>query len=355
MDVSDPTDLTYITSVPTAFIPEGSTEPVSIQPNDIVLSSDGRYALITSSGGATQVITIDIEKREVASMTSFVLQDGSSGEDFSPVFNAVESAPDGTIIAPGTSLTTMLLQDDGSLAFGTLTQVYIDPYGGVHDAPGTDTKAPSIMNIFVAPDGKTVLAPDSLSLESRLASPPAPEAGVPFHYPVFIYTITAPGQLAYQGVVTLTRAIQSIAYNDNGAQAYAVGNNGIAIIGDFIRWDNVISDFEYIELDSVSVLNINAPGNVTIEKENAVTLYQRSVNQHFGVDVVAYGRGKLVVGNLSKSNQFGGYLNVFRVVDLSSYETTWLPTGGGPLFGTRVLPLQKRLFLPLVLLGSAAP
>ncbi|HPH97926.1 MAG TPA: hypothetical protein PKW33_17060 [Anaerolineaceae bacterium] len=353
VDVSRPTDVTYIASVPITFIPEGSTKEVSMFAEDITLTADGKYALVTDGGFASWVVAIDIAKQEITAASSFVFDYGTLGVNIA-YFNALDSAPDGTIIGVdyfGASITTLLMQDNGSLTYSTSYKVFLDPSGNPHDEIGPETLPGRSVNAYVAPDGKTVLVPDITSLESRMNDVPDPEVGVSRHFPILVYTITAPGQLEFQNVITLTRAVQSMTFSEDGTKVYALGNNGVAIPGTDPTDDNWMSDYDYIELDSISILNISAPGVVTVEKENAALLYQISGSQLFGVDGIAYSNGRLYVGHPTMSTGFILPVNVIKVVNLSNFLTTWLPTGGGVIAGTRPIPLQ-RTFLPQFVQGN---
>ena len=195
-------------------------------------------------------------------------------------------------------------------ATGDSTGLSVGPAAGLPARP---------VNVAVAPDGQTVILCDVGAYDTPTDT----------LYSVGIYRITSPGVLTFTGVITgLSRATQSIAFDPTGHQAYLSGNNSKAGAG---------------LLDSLSVLNITAPGVVALGVDGAATFPLSTTYQLFGVDTIAVVNGKAYLGYPTISD--AGY--DLRIVDLNTYRVTSLPLSGIPV-GVAAIPV-RRVYLPLLL------
>lgn len=345
VDFSDRMSPTIVTSVTLGFFAE-----------DIVVTRDGRTALVTDGGFTPMVAAIDIPSRSLAYTVTL-----SSG-----YANAVDVAPDGTVIVAdyfGGALHTLypdasgILTQTGSYSYALTTDgavVLADGPGALAAAVGpvdrglivagasstadvsaadasaevsaleaTDVVAlpPRPVNVAVAPDGLTVFQADVSNYT---------EFTTRTLYSVGIYRIVAPGVLSFTSAITnLARGTQSIAFSDDGTQAYLSQNGGLD------QWEMPLPN-------ALTVLDIVAPGEVRLAKENAVDYTRLGSSQLFGVDSIAVARGKAYLGNPTIS----GASNDLRVVNLDEYSVKRLEMPG-IIAGVGVLS-PIRVYVPLI-------
>ncbi len=268
VDVSDPTNPSLLGSVVLPLFAE-----------DIAIAPGGKYAVVTDGGFASQVASINIETRTL-------VENVDIGPDMA---QAVAIAPNGTVILAdywAGALHTMVL--DGS---GHLTPVA--SYGFPEDPVVGDWDWP--MNVAVAPDGQTVL---SISA---------------YYDWVSVFRVTGPGTLAYEGRVDGIGLVW-----DEANQTWIGGSQSVAFTCD--QAYVIINGRETPEGDplpnQITVLDITAPGEVSLNTAGAATLFNYNEGGFFGVDVLAVADGKLYVGNPTSWN----VVNYLHVVDLTSYD-----------------------------------
>ncbi|RPI53093.1 MAG: hypothetical protein EHM56_07625 [Chloroflexi bacterium] len=332
VDVSDPMSPSFISSTTIEMFAE-----------DIDVDPHGQFALVTDGGFSYEIDVIDLISRTLAytvPLPAFAAQ-------------AVEIAPDGTVIVVDyfASVVQSLYPDaSGQL---TVTGVYsfvITPEG---------TLSPTV-----------ALAPDRLPASARLSSETRPlaereplelnQAGEPIWprpvniglapdnqtvivggvspygtptetlYALGVYQIISPGSLTFtQAITGLPRAVQSVAFSADGKQAYLNSNGGDA--ASFDNWNRLM------------VLDILAPGRVSLNTTDAVDFPRLTTSQLFGVDTIAVANGKAYVSYPTLS----GALPDLRVVDLLNYSVKRLTMPGIPT-GVDVIPVL-RIYLPLVI------
>jgi len=298
IDVSNPTNLHLLGSLNISFFAE-----------DIAITSDGQFALVTDGGLASQLASIDIATRTLVEVEDL------GGTDA----QAVAVAPDGTVIVVdylNGSLHTLTLD-----AFGYLTpaQDYYTPQFEKDGANITDWS----VNVAVAPDDQTVLV--SPAYADYLT----------------IYQITGPGTLTYCGRVfglppiwdnvtkTWHGGQQSVAFSANGTQAY-VFSNGIY---------DPVANVTYP--NQISVLDITDPGCVSLRLSGAAFLMSNQSGQFFGVDVLARACHKLYVGNPTSFSA----VNYLHVVDLTDFSVSSISVGPRPDAGVTGVAVLPRLFV----------
>jgi len=345
VDFSDRMSPTIVTSVTLGFFAE-----------DIVVTRDGRTALVTDGGSNPYIGVIDVPSRSLAYTVTL-----SSGDA-----NAVDVAPDGTVIVADYFrgyLHTLypdasgILTQTGSYSYALTTDgavVLADGPGALAAAAGpvdrglvvagasstadvsvadvsaevsalgaTDVVAlPSRpVNVAVAPDGQTVFQADVSNYTGYTTQT---------LYSVGIYRIVAPGVLSFTSAITnLARGTQSIAFSADGTQVYLSQNGGLD------RWEMPLPN-------ALTVLDIVAPGEVHLARENAVDYTRLGSSQLFGVDSIAVARGKAYLGNPTIS----GASNDLRVVNLDEYSVKRLQMPG-IIAGVGVLS-PIRVYVPLV-------
>jgi len=334
VDVSRPMSPSFISST-----------TVEIFAEDIAIDPHGQFALVTDGGFTYEIEVIDLISRTLAYTVSL------------PAYSAqaVEVAPDGTVIVVDyyNSVVQSLYPDaSGQL---TVTGVYTfvtTPEGDLHPVvpspdrpperavPSSETRPladreplelnqdgepiyPRPVNIGLAPDNQTIIV-------GGVAAYGTPTETL---YALGVYQIIEPGSLTLTQVITgLPRAVQSVAFSDDGKHAYLNSNGGD--MSSFDNWNRLM------------VLDILAPGKVSVNSVDAADFPRLTTAQLFGVDTIAVANGKAYVSYPNTS----GALPDLRVVDLSNYAVKKLALPGIPT-GVDNNPVQ-RIYLPLVLRGN---
>jgi DNA-binding beta-propeller fold protein YncE len=279
VDVSDPISPSWVSSV---------TLPIFAE--DIAITHDGRFALVTDGMFSSLVASISVVSRTLVYTLDLGIERAQ----------AVDIAPNGTVILADYSageVHALTIDDSGDLI--TPTSSYTP----------TDAGPPSPINVAVAPDGETVIVCHVFSDS------------------VGIYQVTGPGKLAYRRLVTgVTTGTQSVAFNAAGDKAYVVAN-GVYTPA------------------RISVLDIKGPGDVSLHAAEVASLFSEGTSQLFGVDVIAVVGGKAYVGNPT----LPGATPYLAVVELADYGVTGLLLGDEwpdewedvPI-GVAVIPRQRK-------------
>jgi DNA-binding beta-propeller fold protein YncE len=244
---------------------------------DMDVTSDGKYVLVTDGGFSPRCAVVDI-----ASMTLVMNNNLKTNQA-----NAVAISPDGK---------TVLFAD----YFGSMIHAYSLGDGGVLTFLETyylDYMRP--VNVTISPDGKTVIA----AISNR------------YDFPVF--SMNSKGELNYKGAVaTPTKGAQSVVFGKDGTKAYYLGNS-----------TNYGAQ--------VHVLDVSGAGQVRYNSSIELSI-PRGTSQLFGVDTIAVdpSGNYLYVANPTIS---GGVVEL-TVIDLTTNtEVNQLPCNGIPCgiaFGT---------------------
>ncbi len=306
VDVSNPTNLHLLGSLNISFFAE-----------DIAITSDGRFALVTDGGLGSQLASIDIAARTLVEVEDLGAKDAQ----------AVAVAPDGTVIVAdylNGSLHTLTLDASGYL---TPAQDYYTPQFEKDGVNITDWP----VNVAVAPDDQTVLVSPAYA-----------------DY-MTIYQITGPGTLTFIGRLfglppiwdsvteTWHGGQQSVTFSANGTQAYVL-SNGIY---------DPVANVTYP--NQISVLDITDPGCVSLRLSGAAFLLNNSSGQFFGVDVLARACHKLYVGNPTSLSG----VNYLNVVDLADFSVHPIPVG--PLDDAVVTGVAALPYIRLIVGGDIQP
>jgi len=199
---------------------------------DIAITPDGKYALITDGALGDQIGVFDLATQSLVKMNNI----GTLSAQ------AISITPDGQLVVVadylGGAIHSFWLDSNGNLTFKE-TQL-IMPFWPV--------------NIAISPDGKTLLAP--IAFNSVL--------------PVFL--IDSQHNLCFKEFIPLpSRGSQSCVFSYDGAKAYLLLNGNPA--GGTL----------------VSILNVTGPGQVSASGTAIVVEPTRDSGQFFGVDTIALG------------------------------------------------------------------
>lgn len=247
----------------------GSTDfsPVG-PPLDVAITHDGQFALITDGSLGTWVASVDIASRTLVDTVNL---GGNKA-------HAVAVAPNGTVIvagASGSTLDTITIDAAGNLSLGT---TYTEGLS-------------SCINVGVAPDGETVIVCNL------------------FDNTVAIYQVTGLGALTYKGTVGGLPGDQgAVAFSAAGDKAYVVSVE--------------------TSPDKLSVLDITAPGTVSLNTAGAADLLSDTAAWFLGVDPIAVAAGGAYVGNPCLD---GTTTSNLALVDLTGYGVNSLAVGDFPV------------------------
>ncbi|MDD2321848.1 MAG: hypothetical protein PHO83_17525, partial [Geobacteraceae bacterium] len=170
---------------------------------DIALTPDGKFALVTDGGVSPRIAVLDIENRTlVEEYTSPDTNPDPDIEEYDNYFCAVAVAADGATVLTvdyfSGNLNVLTIDDAGHLTFVET----IDVSNGSTILP---------VNVSISPDGTTAI----------VAAVAADAASMRFP----VLEITAPGVVALNGYLTVAnqaRACQSIVFDSNSSKAYAL-------------------------------------------------------------------------------------------------------------------------------------
>jgi len=281
IDIRDRTAPSVLGSVTLSFFAE-----------DMALTPDGRYALVTDGGFSPKIAVIDVENR--------VLVEEYASPDINPdplieeyySFQAVAMAADGkTVLAVdyfGGKVNTLTIDEDGHLT-----------YVGNIDVSNGGTFHP--VNISISPNGKTAIVAGHATSADPLIIPYADNMRFP------VLEITAPGVVTLNNYVVVAprlTASQSIIFNPSGTKAYAN-----CVQEDLDTMDLIIPNNVIVEL------NVEEPGLVSYSG-NFTEVDFVGTSQLFGVDTLAIdltGR-YLHVSNMTLS----GALAELQVLDVKT-------------------------------------
>lgn len=286
VDLSDPTNPTLAAKTNMAFFVE-----------DIAISPNGKFALVSDGGFATNVAYIDLATFEVVN---------------AGLTNGYASA-----VAIDRNNETILFADyfGNAIWWGKLknplakNMVSTNPAGSILYSENKLLLSNSVsglgrpINITISPDGRTALVGDCQSNIIYVFEIQTDGTVVPGVTPV-IFNIHP----------DLSARPQSIAFSPDGQKAYTTIQT---TNGNFISW-----------------IRINGPGNATLGGAGIAQVAPLGSSQFFGVDTLAVtpdGR-QLVFGNATSS----GTTNMLSVVDLTTFAVTLIDSRLAAPFGVAI-------------------
>jgi len=305
INTTNPAAPVVLGSVTTSYM-DDSTPPVEVPvfAEDIAITPDGRYALVTDGGTSPKIFVIDIASRTIASI--FDDSDALAVPPINHQHQSVAVASDGetvlTVDYQNSKVNVLTLSAGGVLTFVNALDVSVpvwDPVGAVN----VPTLRP--VNVEISPDGKTAIVVGPAAEWKDVAGTIPADLAFP------VLKIAGPGVVTLNQTVTsntLLRGAQSVVFNRLGTKAYVMCTQPLP--------DPYPVDPLYPGPNNViKVLNVTGQGaasdaSVSVE----VNIYGRS--QLFGVDTLAMDNvGRyLYVSNPTLS----GAKNYFQIVDTTT-------------------------------------
>jgi hypothetical protein len=279
-----------------------------LRAEDIAITQDGKYALVTDGGLLPGVVVLDIAAQKIVTGAQL-------GVNYA---NAVAVAPDGTVVIVDyfeSALHSYLLDGAGNITYGGTYTYMINQKTGEISPTGVLTTGwvlPRPVNVGIAPDGQTVILCDSVYYTISYYTD--------YHTPLYqigAYRIVAPGVLSFtQAIVGLTSGnYQSVAFSALGDKAYMWGNGGGT----------------YPPAPSrMTILNIDSPGEISLNNEIAAIVPRYAGSALFGVDSIAVINNKAYIGHETISQYTDTLYSSVHVVDLNSLNVLTLTLSGIP-------------------------
>jgi hypothetical protein len=348
VDLTNPLNPAFLGSVLMTVDPT-QDPPTTMFAEDIAISSDGRYALVTDGGFSRYIISIDIRTRTQVEALELVIGQDELNDPIYGYANAVAVGPDGTVVVAdyfAGNLHTLRLNPDGTLTYTGTHRYYVSYDGEASSDPFLTQPNPygsfRPVNVAISPDGLTVLALDVASYIDT-ALPQYTDL-----YSMGVYEVTAPGVIEFHGALTgLTHAFQSAVFTENGAQAVLLGN-GARIVD-----TTTVPDTYLTPNDRIYLLDILAPGTVALHSGPSADLKHHTSSQLFGVDNVAVQEGVAYASYPTLST--GDAIRALSVVDLHTMgvaQLCWGLSGEQDPVGVAIRPyIPYQIFLPQIITG----
>ncbi|MHC1696615.1 MAG: YncE family protein [Geobacteraceae bacterium] len=280
---------------------------------DMALTPDGRFALVSDGGFSPRIAVIDVKNAVlVEEYTSPDLDPDPVNTSYDTYFNSIAVAADGKTVLAADYFTgkvhTLTINDAGHLTFV-----------GSIDVTNGGTLRP--VNVTIAPNGKTALVAVVAS------DPDITDTLLPADHMRFpVLEITAPGVVVLKSFVATTVRIiacQSIVFNSGSSKAYVLCNQEDPDTTDAVLPNNAIIE-----------LSVDGTGAVSDSGYTTVVDFI-GTSQLFGVDTLAFDRynNYLYVSNMTLS----GAKSHLQVVDVQNrtvvktidFADVEMPPGGG--------------------------
>jgi DNA-binding beta-propeller fold protein YncE len=203
---------------------------VSLFAEDMAITPDDRYVLVTDGGLSSRIAVVDIASRTLV----YIQNIGGSDAQ------AIAITPDGQLVLVadylGGQIHSYTIDSNGYLSFKE-----------------TQNVLPSWpVNLAISPDGKTVIVPSAF----RSTAP--------------VFLIDSQHNLVFKELISLpARGAQSCVFSSDGTKAYLLtnGNPGLGT--------------------QVHIMNVTSPGKVSASGTSIQVTPARGTGQFFGVDTIA--------------------------------------------------------------------
>ena len=260
---------------------------------DMDITPDGRYALVTDGGFSSKIFVIDIKARHGRSY-SYDFQVGGNSNPHQPQMQAVSIMADGrTVLCPNYwngTVEVFLLDAEGTPTFSQSLEIPIQTNPDPYDPPA-DPYMPRPINIALSPDGVHA----AVFAVGGSADPGMDEFGAPT---VFLCKRIAPGMIelvADNGWEGANNQPQSGVFSPDGKKLY-VSAHGVTLPAPLLRAGIALPagppppppTFSYVRVFSVS--------GDTLSLAQDIPITPRGTSQLFGVDTIALDQsGQFVV------------------------------------------------------------
>ncbi|MHB8139423.1 MAG: putative Ig domain-containing protein [Smithellaceae bacterium] len=293
------------TSNPAAPVVSGSVETTFFA-EDMAITPDGRYALVTDGGFSSKIAVIDVVNRTLVEVFESAEDTTDPLNPWTPQHQAVAVAPDGKTVLTADYWNQKVHVHTISAA-GHLTYVSsIDVSNQVLN-PDTSEYVKTLrpVNIDISPDGQTVIV---ASIGGGYVDA-AETIKVNLAFPVL--TITGPGQVTLTDMANVgpdLNGSQSIAFNHDGTKAY------LHCTQRYIAPDPEPDPPVYPD-NVIVALNITAVGKAS-DAGTRIVVEGFGTSQLFGVDTLAMDNpGKYLY--VSNPTLMGGSGHI-KVVDVTT-------------------------------------
>jgi WD40 repeat protein len=310
---------------------------------DIAITADGRYALISDGGYSPNLYSVDIAKRKLA--YELIMPAYAHTEKGDPIYgytNGVDVSKNGDVVAAdyiGGAVHYMTIEPDGSLIYKSSIRYFHNFAGDISYEPKKDYWPIRPVNVTFSPDGKTVLVADvSDYYDNKLEK-------YTKAYGMGVLRLTQPGQIELTEVITgLPHSMQSFAFSENGDKVVCLGNNAGA-------YDASLKPSDSSALDAVYVMNVLGPGDISFDPAKFVTLERYTSSQLFGVDGLAVVKDNVYISyptySMDKFLYPDRYISIVNLNTLELKPIFWVKTAVGRPGG--VASFYKSLtFIPMV-------
>lgn len=261
----------------------------SIFAEDLAITPDDKYLLVTDGAFSNQVAVIDITTRTFKHIKNL----GSKSAQ------AVAITPDGELALFveyfGGEIHSYQIDRDGNLSFKETQNII--PFWPV--------------NVSISPDGKTVIV-----ITSFFAVAP-------------IFSIDSNHDLVYKGTIPLpSKVAQSCVFSDDGTKAYICTSNTFAAAVDIPK-SSINSGHILTPGSWAHILNITGPGIVSASGTSIKVNPDRGSGQFFGVDTLALDPSENYLYITNPTSPVG--VSGVSVIDLTTNtQVDFLPGTGYP-------------------------
>jgi DNA-binding beta-propeller fold protein YncE len=264
---------------------------------DIAITGDGKWALVTDGGLSSSVAVIDVTRRRLVQ----VLDLGSGDAQ------AVAVTPDGQTVLCADYLNARVHVLKMSPTTGGLTYmkgINLMPYWPI--------------NIAISTDGRTALVASAYGYENDIPPPPASKIGIwpPSGANAAILRIDGPGQVYHTGYVQMPLEVtngHAVAFSRKGTRAFYSTERFLGY-----EWDDDYGDYVPVYNNEIHVLSVTGPGHVVPTGTSVRLPLFTGAGSYFGVDSLAVDP---VDGYLYVSNHTSfGVDPTVAIISLSTYR-----------------------------------
>lgn len=352
VSVANPTNPVVVGSIKIEFFTE-----------DIVVTPDGKLAIVTDGGFSPKAAFIDIETMTLKSVVH--MHEGPAYDPLNPpdplpaeyYANSVDVTPDGQTLVMANYFGGSVIYGKINASrdgFDSLNELHLcQNWNAATEQCGADEYLPRPVNLTISPDGKTVVALDAgwgMVSILRIDGPGQVVAGTPFQ--LWGLPNTYEDYYKYEnndGVEDsgnfYKSGSQSALFSSDSTKAYILQNGTGAYVWSGSAW---VSDTTIP--NKLSWIKINGPGQASVGGAWVADLFCDSGSQLFGVDTLALSKdGRYAYAS---NPTLSGASSSLTKVDLTTFSSTEILLDPDTPFPT---PLTEPYALPVGLTIMEAP